>query len=121
MKILIVDDEPLVRRSLARALKSRGHEIFEAEDGLLGLAMWREQKPDLIFLDVLMPKMTGPQVLSEIGKDRTGKVILISAFSGEHNMQTAVQMGADLFMPKPFEDIFSIVGIAEDLVGELES
>src|SRR5207253_6444440 len=112
----IVDDEPLVRRSLGRALKSHGHEIFEAEDGLQGLQMWREQKPDLVFLDVLMPKMTGPQVLSEIGGQRTGKVILISAFSGEHNMETATQMGADLFIPKPFEDIFEIVAVAEDLL-----
>jgi CheY-like chemotaxis protein len=115
MKILIVDDEPLVRRSLGRALKSHGHEILEAEDGLQGLQMWREQKPDLVFLDVLMPKMTGPQVLSEIGQQRSGKVILISAFSGEHNMETALQMGADLFIPKPFDDIFSIVSVAERL------
>lgn len=113
MKILIVDDEPLVRRSLGRALKSKGHEILEAEDGLQGLQMWREQKPDLVFLDVLMPKMTGPQVLAEAGPQRSGKVILISAFSGEHNMETALQMGADLFIPKPFEDIFSIVTVAE--------
>lgn len=116
MKILIVDDEPLVRRSLGRALKSRGHEIFEAEDGLQGLTLWREHKPDLVFLDVLMPKLTGPQVLAEIGKDRSGKVILISAFSGEHNMETAAQMGADLFIPKPFEDIFAIVSVAEELL-----
>lgn len=115
MKILIVDDEPLVRRSLGRAFKSQGHEILEAEDGLQGLQMWREHKPDLVFLDVLMPKMTGPQVLSEIGKQRSGKVILISAFSGEHNMETALQMGADLFIPKPFDDIFSIVSVAERL------
>lgn len=116
MKILIIDDEPLVRRSLGRALKNRGHDIFDAEDGLQGLAMWREQKPDLVFLDVLMPKMTGPQVLTEIGKQRTGKVILISAFSGEHNMETASQMGADLFIPKPFEDIFGVVNLAEGLL-----
>jgi CheY-like chemotaxis protein len=115
MKILIVDDEPLVRRSLGRALKSHGHEILEAEDGLQGLQTWREQKPDLVFLDVLMPKMTGPQVLAEIGQQRSGKVILISAFSGEHNMETALQMGADLFIPKPFDDIFSIVAVAEGL------
>jgi len=115
MKILIVDDEPLVRRSLGRALKSRGHEILEAEDGAQGLQVWREHKPDLIFLDVLMPRMTGPQVLAEIGQQRSGKVILISAFSGEHNMQTALQMGADLFIPKPFDDIFAIVTVAEDL------
>jgi len=119
MKILIVDDEPLVRRSLARALKSKGHDILEAEDGLQGLTIWREKRPDLVFLDVLMPKMTGPQVLAEAGPQRSGKVILISAFSGEHNMETALQMGADLFIPKPFDDIFSIVTIAEDMAKKM--
>ncbi|MBC7371627.1 MAG: response regulator [Bdellovibrionaceae bacterium] len=116
MKILIIDDEPLVRRSLGRAFKSRGHDVSEAEDGLHGLEAWKSGKPDLVFLDVLMPGMTGPQVLREIGKARTGKVILISAFSGEHNMQTATEMGADLFLPKPFEDIFAVVTLAEDFL-----
>jgi CheY-like chemotaxis protein len=116
MNVLIIDDEPLVRRSLGRALKSRGHETHEAEDGIKGLSAWKEFKPDLVFLDVLMPGMTGPQVLREIGPERTGKVILISAFSGEHNMETATQMGANLFIPKPFDDIFAVVTLAESLM-----
>jgi CheY-like chemotaxis protein len=120
MKVLIVDDEPLVRRSLARALKGRGHDTLEANDGLQGAAVWRVEKPAVTFLDVLMPGMNGPEVLSqmiqELGPDGLGKVILISAFSGEHNMETALQMGADLFVPKPFEDIFEVVRMAEDLV-----
>jgi len=65
---------------------------------------------------VLMPGLTGPEVLKEVGSDSKAKVILMSAFSGEHNMQTAQQMGADLFVPKPFEDIFAIVKMAEDLL-----
>ncbi len=116
MKILIIDDEPLIRRSLSRALRARGHQVVEAEDGSSGLAAWISEVPDLIFLDVLMPGMTGPQVLREIGKNKSGKVILISAFSGEHNMETANQMGADMFVPKPFEDIFSVVAAAEGLM-----
>lgn len=115
MKILVIDDEALVRRSLSRALKSRGHEVLEAADGNEGLRLWQESSPDLIFLDVLMPGLTGPQVLKEIGSAKKGRVVLISAFSGEHNMETALQMGADLFVPKPFEDIFAVVQLAEDL------
>ncbi len=116
MKVLVVDDESLVRRSLARALKSRGHEVVEAVDGNEGLRLWQETRPDLIFLDVLMPGLTGPQVLVEMGEGKSGRVVLISAFTGEHNMETALQMGADLFIPKPFEDIFSVVQMAEGLV-----
>jgi CheY-like chemotaxis protein len=115
MKILIVDDEALVRRSLARVFKSKGHEIIEAIDGVEGLKAWQEHQPDLIFLDVLMPGLSGPQVLSEMGGKRKGRVILMSAFAGEHNMETALEMGADLFVGKPFEDIFAVVKIAEEL------
>ncbi len=115
MKILIVDDEALVRRSLGRAFRAKGHEVVEAIDGADGLKAWKEHQPDLIFLDVLMPGLSGPQVLIEMGKDRTGRVILMSAFAGEHNMETALEMGADLFVGKPFEDIFVVVKIAEEL------
>ena len=116
MKVLVIDDEALVRRSLSRALRSKGHDVVEALDGNEGLQQWRQSNPDLVFLDVLMPGLTGPQVLKEMGQVRSGKVILMSAFSGEHNMETALQMGADLFVPKPFEDIFAVVKLAEDLM-----
>lgn len=116
MKVLVVDDEALVRRSLGRALKAKGYEVVEAADGSEGLKLWKEHKPDLIFLDVLMPGLSGPQVLKEIGSGRTGKVILMSAFAGEHNMETALEMGADLFVGKPFEDIFAVVKTAEELM-----
>lgn len=116
MKVLIVDDETLVRRSLSRALQGKGHEVKEAVNGTEGLQSWKTWNPDLVFLDVLMPGMTGPEVLKEMGQSSSAKVILMSAFSGEHNMQTAQQMGANLFIPKPFEDIFAIVKMAEDLL-----
>lgn len=115
MKVLVVDDEALVRRSLLRALKAKGHEVVEATNGVDGLKLWREVQPDLVFLDVLMPGLTGPEVLKEMGGRSTAKVILMSAFSGEHNMQTAQQMGANIFIPKPFEDIFAVVTLAEEL------
>ena len=112
MKILIVDDEPLVRKSLSRACRSKGHEVVEAVDGAEGLAKWRATAPDLVFLDVLMPGLSGPELLREPDKSKA-KVILMSAYSGEHNIVTAQQMGADMFIPKPFEDIFSVVAKAE--------
>lgn len=115
MKILVVDDEVLVRRSLSRALKSKGHEVLEAGDGNEGLQLWQSQNPDLVFLDVLMPGRTGPEVLKEMRGQSMAKVILMSAFAGEHNMETAQQMGASLFVPKPFEDIFAVVKMAEEI------
>lgn len=117
MKVLVIDDEPLVRRSLGRALSGRGHEVREAVDGRTGLQLWREIEPDLVFLDVLMPGLTGPHVLQELEprfKEKT-RIVLISAFSGEHNPETAQRLGADCFIPKPFEDIFAVVKMAEEL------
>lgn len=116
MKVLVVDDEALVRRSLARAFRSKGHDVVEAADGAAGLEAWRATDPDLIFLDVLMPGLTGPQVLSSYGGPRRAKVILMSAFAGDSKVENSELHGADLFIPKPFEDIFEVVGIAESVL-----
>jgi len=127
MKILIVDDEALVRKSLARACRAKGHEVTEAADGVEGLARWKESHPDLVFLDVLMPGMSGPEVLQAVAKEgvassegRRARVILISAYSGEHDVgeknPAERASGADLFIPKPFDDIFAVVTKAEALV-----
>lgn len=108
MKVLIIDDEPLIRRSLTRALKAKGHEIFEEPDGLAGLAAWQKLDPDLVILDVLMPGLTGPQVIARMSGTRA-KVILISAYTGEASTESAKKQGADLFIQKPFQDIFAVV------------
>lgn len=126
MRVLIVDDEPLVRKSLARACRARGHEVIEAVDGASGLVAWKESNPEMVFLDVLMPGMSGPEVLQEVSRlgvtmlkgNKRSKVILMSAYSGEHNIETAQQNGADLFVPKPFDDIFAVVARAEQLMGQ---
>ncbi|MCB0367087.1 MAG: response regulator [Bdellovibrionaceae bacterium] len=115
MRILIVDDEPLVRRALKRVAEMKGHEVLEAENGTQGLEVWRRENPRLVFLDVLMPGLSGPQVMKEIGTDHNAKVILISAYSGEYNLEAAKSIGADMFVPKPFDDIFVIFETAERL------
>lgn len=116
MKVLIVDDEMLVRRSLRRAFEKAGHEVREAEDGAAGLDVWRSWEPDLVYLDVLMPKMSGPQVLRTLGDASRSKVVLMSAFTGEYDLKRAQSVGAQLFISKPFADIFSVVTQGEELV-----
>ena len=113
MKILVIDDEPLVRRSLSRALQSKGHEIIEAHDGIQGLAAWKENLPDLVFVDVLMPGLKGPEVIEKAKSFNKGKVILMTAYSGEEISAERTQIA--LFLKKPFENIFDIVRQAEDL------
>lgn len=118
MKVLIVDDEALVRRSLRRAFESIQFTVVEAEDGEMGLTLWRQENPNLVILDVLMPGLTGPQVLKEIGIANRAKVILISAYTGEYDLNRAQVVGADLFISKPFQNIFDVVKVARDLLNE---
>ena len=115
MKILIVDDEPLVRRSLARAAQTFGHEIREATNGREGETVWKEYRPDLVYLDVLMPELSGPDLLKLMGKT-SSRVILMSAYSGGYDLERAQSLGADLFCPKPFDDIFKIIELGQELV-----
>ncbi|MCX7977519.1 MAG: response regulator [Bdellovibrionaceae bacterium] len=116
MKVLIVDDEDSVRRSLQRAFTVSGHEVRASSDGDEGLILWREFDPDLVVLDLIMPRKSGREVLKEIGQNRRAKVILISAWVGDYSSKWSDEVSADLFLPKPFSDIFAVVQAAEGLV-----
>ena len=116
LKILIVDDEQLIRKALKLSAERRGHRVKTAEDGAVGLEVWRNFKPDLIFLDVLMPGMDGFAVLQQIPESLKTKVIMISAHD-ELNREKAEKAGADLFIRKPFSDVFVLMEQAEELVG----
>lgn len=115
MKILIIDDEPLVRRSLSRAFQTKGHEVYEASDGWQGVITWKEKSPDLVFVDVLMPGLKGPEVIEKATDFNRAKIILMTAYSAEEvSDQTIAHVS--LFLKKPFENIFDIVRQAEELV-----
>lgn len=115
LKILIVDDEELVRRALGRMAERRGHQVQTAEDGNLGLEAWRNWDPDLVLLDVIMPGLRGPEVIRHYGPNPRAKVVLISAYSGDYDIEKARLEGADLFIGKPFSDITQVFLQIEDL------
>lgn len=116
MTILIVDDEPLIRLSLSRAFKSQGDTVHVAEDGIAGEAQWKALQPDIVILDVLMPGLTGPQLIEKVKHTSQSKVVLISAYSGDYDVDSVKKLGADLFIAKPFADIFEVVKRVKDLV-----
>ena len=115
MKVLIIDDEPLVRRSLEKVFQKAGHEVVTASDGSEGVVRWSEGKPDGVVVDVLMPGLTGPEVISEVNPDSKTAIILISAYSGDYNPESVKQLGADIFIEKPFESITDIVDSLEKI------
>ncbi|MDR2451075.1 MAG: response regulator [Candidatus Accumulibacter sp.] len=113
-KILIIDDSATVVTSLKKLLHSAGCVILEAADAETGLEIARENRPDLIFLDVLLPGMNGFAALRRIRRDaRTRDIPVIITSSNEQAIEElyAKRIGADDFMRKPFSrlDVFSHV------------
>ena len=115
MKVLIVDDEPLVRRSLEKVFTKAGHEVATASDGNEGVSSWKEFQPDGVVLDVLMPGLTGPEVIAEVKPEFKTAIVLISAYSGDYDPDSVKQLGADIFIEKPFESITGIVSELENI------
>ena len=116
LKILIVDDELLIRKALTLSAEQRKHRVKSAENGTKGLKIWLDFKPELVFLDVLMPDMDGFTLLRQIPDNLKTKVILISAHDDLSQKELA-EAGADLFIKKPFANVFQLMAQAEKLVG----
>ena len=115
LKILVADDEPLIRQSLKLAGESQGHIVQAVEDGLQALSVWSSFDPDLAFIDVLMPNVDGLELLEKIPKDSKAKTIIISAHD-KMSEKDIKNRGADLFIKKPFSDIFQLIEQAEELI-----
>lgn len=103
--VLIVEDEKEIRDLLALYLKKEGFALSFALDGESGLLKARSEKPNLILLDILLPKMDGLEVLREIRTDREiagTPVIMLTAKGDETDRIVGLEMGADDYIPKPF-------------------
>jgi CheY-like chemotaxis protein len=101
-KILLVDDSKFLRLATERALSRAGYEVSTAIDGDHALAMAREKKPDVILLDMLLPKMAGPDVLRALKSDPATAGIAVVAFTGlsQKNATRLEQDGAFAFLDK---------------------
>ena len=101
-RILLIDDEPQMRRFLRVTLQSQGYELVEAESGHDGLADAATRNPDVILLDLGLPDMDGLDVLARIREWSQVPVIIISAREQERDKITALDSGADDYLTKPF-------------------
>lgn len=100
--ILVVDDEPVIRTSVAEALASEGYTVLEASDGASGLTAFREGRPDLVILDIMMPGLSGVEVCRLIRAESKTPIILLTARDAELDKVLGLEVGADDYVTKPF-------------------
>lgn len=132
-RVLVAEDEALIRLDLVELLTEEGYDVVgEAGDGEAALAMARELQPDLVVMDVKMPKMDGITAASTIAEERIAPVVMLTAFSQRDLVERAREAGAMAYVVKPFDasDVVPAIEIAmaryaeiravEDEVADLE-
>jgi two-component system response regulator MprA len=103
MRVLVVDDEPGVRESVSSALRFAGHEVSVADDGVIALDLVRADPPDVIVLDVMMPRMDGLETCRTLrAEGHRLPVLMLTARDGAQNRTAGLAAGADDYLVKPF-------------------
>lgn len=103
MKILVAEDDPLTRESIATSLEREGFDVIAVADGEEAIAAWRSRKPDLLCLDIMMPGRDGFAVCREVrGEDARIPILFLSAKNEEIDVVVGLELGADDFIRKPF-------------------
>jgi len=101
-KILVVDDEVSIRRILETRLSTIGYSVVTASDGEEALLIYKKELPDLIILDIMMPKLDGYGVCQEIRKESEVPIIILTALGDVADRITGLELGADDYVVKPF-------------------
>jgi len=113
-RVVVVEDEPAIRRGVSDALRLSGYEVTEAGDGFIGLREAASAGVDLVLLDLLLPKRDGLEVLSELRRTcPTRPVIILTARGSEDDRVKGLKMGADDYVVKPFS--------AKELIARVEA
>ncbi|MFI5266136.1 MAG: response regulator [Chloroflexota bacterium] len=100
--VLVVDDEAVLRDTLAFNLQREGYDVLLAGDGQQGLTMARDRQPDLVLLDLMMPGMDGLSLCTALRRDSTMPVLILTAKDDEVDRVVGLEMGADDYITKPF-------------------
>lgn len=106
IKVLIVEDEPAIADNLQALLQAKGYEVSVANDGSAAVAEARRQRPDLVLLDIMLPKLGGFDVCRILKMDaatQKAKVIMITGLGRMGDVETAFKNGADDYIIKPFD------------------
>lgn len=120
-KILVVDDEKNIRLVVGKSLEKSGFDVYYAVDGVQAVDKANKLNPDLILLDLRMPKMNGFLVLEALKSDAATEeipVIILSALSEEDNVQKAISSGAEDFLVKPISQSDLLAAVEESIMEE---
>ena len=113
--ILVIEDDPSVRTLLSKSLGARGYDITVAKDGIEGLTVIEGMRPDLLIVDIMMPRLDGMTFVKAVkGNDATGPipVIFLTAKNDPKSMIDGINVGAKFYVTKPFQ--------IDDLVSKIE-
>ena len=102
-RILLVEDDASIREITAIGLRGAGFEVDTAADGAEGLDRWRRERPDLVLLDVMLPRLDGLEVLRAIRREATTPVVMLTARADTIDVVVGLESGADDYVRKPFE------------------
>ena len=101
-RILLAEDEVALRDFVSRNLHARGFEVLEASNGLEAMALWEREDPHLLILDIMMPRMDGLEVCKRVREHSAVPIIVLTALDAESDKVTALDLGADDYLTKPF-------------------
>src|SRR5258706_12964756 len=113
-KILVVDDEPQISEYESSLLAELGHEVLTASDGAEAVRIAREQQPDLLLLDIMMPEMSGIEVCQQLRADartRDIRIIVVSGLDSKRALEESIIAGADDFLAKPIHALELMVRV----------
>ena len=117
-RILVVDDEPHIIKLVSYTLERHGHDVLVAPDAPTGVTLAKKEAPDLIFMDVMMPVMTGLEALDMLKSNpetNSIPVVMLSAKSQEYEREEGLQRGASRYVTKPFAPS-ELMGVVSDIL-----
>jgi two-component system KDP operon response regulator KdpE len=101
-RILLAEDEVVLRDFVSRNLRVSGFEVLEANNGLEAMALWEREDPHLLILDIMMPRMDGLEVCRRVREHSVVPIIVLTALDAQDDKVTALNLGADDYLTKPF-------------------
>jgi DNA-binding NtrC family response regulator len=121
-QILIIDDDDGIRNILRRALETAGYEVREASDGAAGLKRFREQRPDLVMTDIIMPEREGVETIMALRKESPETAIIAMSGGGGGGadyLEMAIKLGAVRVFSKPFS-LAAVLGAVREILEGVE-